>query len=320
MEYFKLGKAKISKICLGTWSLGSDKNKNISYGKMSKKSANNILEYAFDAGINFFDTANVYGDAEKKLGYFLRNKRDKVYIAHKVGCVSFDKKLNFSKKIISKQIENSLRTLQTDYLNIVQLYNPKIYDSNITSCMDYLMSIKSMGIINHIGATLSSPSDYIELRKNFKFDTIQCNFNILDQRLIDNNLLELMISDKVKIFTRTVLNFGIFTDEFLKKKDIKFSKSDHRSRWNRKQIFLWRNYIKKIKYNSKSIEEICYRFVNIKNVSSVIIGATNINHIDIAVHNLNKPPLPKTMNKKIKYIYKEYSKQSLKKPKTGMKI
>jgi len=320
MEYFTLGKKKISKICLGTWSLGSGINKNISYGEISKKNANNILEYAFNIGINFFDTANVYGDAEKRLAYFLRNKRDKIYIAHKVGCVSFDKKLNFSKKVIIKQIENSLRILKTDYLNIIQLYNPKIYDTSLNSCMDYLMNIKSKGIINHIGVSLSSPDDYIKLRKNFNFDTIQCNFNILDQRLIENNLLELMISDKVKIFIRTVLNFGIFTDEFIKKKKIKFSKSDHRSRWSSKQIFLWRNYIKKIQCNNKSVEEICYRFANIKNISSVIIGATNINHIDAAVHSLNKSPLTKIMKKKIKHIYKEYSKNSIEKPKIEMKI
>ena len=70
MKYFKLGKYNVSKYCLGTWSLGSNREKNISYGAISDSKVNKILEYSYDKGINFFDTANVYGDSEKKIGNY----------------------------------------------------------------------------------------------------------------------------------------------------------------------------------------------------------------------------------------------------------
>ena len=97
MKYFKLGKFRLSKICLGTWSLGGNKKHNFSYGHMNENRAYEILNYAYNKGINFFDTANVYGDAEKRLGKFFKNERDKVFIATKVGCTSFNKKLDFSR-------------------------------------------------------------------------------------------------------------------------------------------------------------------------------------------------------------------------------
>ena len=93
MKYFTLGKQKLSKYCLGTWSLGGEENNNISYGDVHKTKAENLLRYAYDQGINFFDTANVYGSAEKRLGYVFKNIREKVFIANKVGCISFKKKL-----------------------------------------------------------------------------------------------------------------------------------------------------------------------------------------------------------------------------------
>ena len=131
MKYFKLGKYNVSKYCLGTWSLGSNRKKNISYGAISDFKVNKILEYSYNKGINFFDTANVYGDSEKKIGNFFHKKRDKVFFATKVGCISFKRKLNFSKKIIQSQIDNSLKNLKSDYIDIVQLYNPDFNDPNL---------------------------------------------------------------------------------------------------------------------------------------------------------------------------------------------
>ena len=83
MKYFRLGKLRLSKICLGTWSLGGNKKNNFSYGNMNEKQTHKILDYAYQKGINFYDTANVYGDAEKRLENSL-SMREKIFIATKV--------------------------------------------------------------------------------------------------------------------------------------------------------------------------------------------------------------------------------------------
>lgn len=321
MKYFKLGKYNVSKYCLGTWSLGSNREKNISYGAISDSKVNKILEYSYDKGINFFDTANVYGDSEKKIGNYFHKKRDKVFFATKVGCISFKEKLNFSKKIIQSQINNSLKNLKSDYIDIVQLYNPYFNDSNLKYAIEYLDNLKNKKIINFIGISLGQPSDYIKLRSFYKFSSIQCNFNILDQRVLNNKINKIIKKDKVKIFARTILNFGIFTNEFLMKKIIKFNKSDHRFYWDLKQIKLWIKYIKKIKLISdRPIENTCYKFCNSFKIDSLIIGANNLNHLNTALNKDNDIKMKSNELKNIFKIYKKYSKNKITKPKIGMKL
>ncbi len=318
MKYFTLGKQKLSKYCLGTWSLGGQLKNNLSYGDISEIESHKLLKYAFSRGINFFDTANVYGSAEKRLGEVFKNIRKKVFIANKVGCVSFQKKLNFSTKIIKKQLDQSIKNLNTNYLDLVQLYDPDPNDKNLKQCVNYLHRKKEEGVIRFIGISLRQPEDYIQLRKLYNFDAVQCNFNVLDQRVLNYEILKLLKKDKVKIFARTILNFGIFTNEFVDN-NIKFKKNDHRYKWNVKQIFLWKKHIKKLKdVSSRPIENTCYRFCNSFNMSSLIFGSNSKKHIDIAINNNNKKLNKEELNK-ISYIYKVFSKNVMLKPKIPIK-
>ena len=318
MKYFTLGKQKLSKYCLGTWSLGGQLKNNLSYGDISEIESHKLLKYAFSRGINFFDTANVYGSAEKRLGEVFKNIRKKVFIANKVGCVSFQKKLNFSTKIIKKQLDQSIKNLNTNYLDLVQLYDPDPNDKNLKQCVNYLHRKKEEGVIRFIGISLRQPEDYIQLRKLYNFDAVQCNFNVLDQRVLNYEILKLLKKDKVKIFARTILNFGIFTNEFVDN-NIKFKKNDHRYKWNVKQIFLWKKHIKKLKdVSNRPIENTCYRFCNSFNMSSLIFGSNSKKHIDIAINNNNKKLNKEELNK-ISYIYKVFSKNVMLKPKIPIK-
>ena len=318
MKYFTLGKQKLSKYCLGTWSLGGQFKNNLSYGDIGEIESHKLLKYAFNKGINFFDTANVYGLAEKRIGDVFKNIREKIFIANKVGCVSFKKKLNFSKKIIKKQINQSIKNLNTKYLDLVQLYDPDPNDNNLKQCIKHLHKKKKDGTIRFIGISLRQPADYIKLRKLYNFDAIQCNFNVLDQRVLDPKILKLLRKDKVKIFARTILNFGIFTNEFVDK-NIKFKKNDHRYKWDKKQVLLWKEHIKKLKYiSSRPIENTCYRFCNSFNMSSLIFGANSKKHIDIAIKNGNKKLKKKELSR-INYVYKAFSKNIMLKPKIPIK-
>lgn len=287
MQYF-LDNNKISKICLGTWSL-SGSNSNIkSYERLNEKKIYSILEEAIEKKINFFDTATVYGLSEQYLGNFVDKIRDKVIIASKVGCESFEKKLNFQPKNISTQIENIRKNLKSDYIDIIQLYNPNPADKHLLKALELLETLKSKNIVNLIGVTLNNPQDYIKLRKFYKFKFVQCNFNFLDQRLLDYKILNLIKEDKSLFYARTVLNFGVFTDEFLKKRKIIFNAYDHRSKWKIEQINRWSKYAKKVKYlSNRKVERTSYRFVNSYGVDGIIIGATKKLHIKLACQKAN---------------------------------
>ena len=320
MKYFRLGKLRLSKICLGTWSLGGNKKNNFSYGNMNEKQTHKILDYAYQKGINFYDTANVYGDAEKRLGKFFKYERKKIFIATKVGCTSFNKKLDFSFTTVNTQLKNSIRNLGNNYLDLVQLYNPNPSDKKVHRIFKFLDKMKNYGLIKFIGVSLKSPEDYLKIRKFYNFDTVQCNFNILDHRALNQGIIKTIKSDGAKLFFRTVLNFGIFTNEFLKKKHINFRKDDHRARWDKNQIILWKKYAKRI--NSKinqPIENISYKFSNSFNPESTIIGATKLRHIDIAMKLLDKKLL-KVTKKEIFKNYTQFSKENFTSRKIQMKL
>lgn len=320
MQFFKLGKQKISRICLGTWSLGGDSKGNISYGNMNNKKAQEILEYAYEKKINFFDTANVYGNAEKRIGLFLKTKKRKnIFVGTKIGCFSFNKKKNFSTKSISNQIISSIKNLNDSYVDLVQLYGPNPQDKNISSTIEKLYEFKEKKLIKNIGISLQSPIDYLQFRKKFKFDFVQCNFNLLDTRIMQNKIFEFFQKDKVKFFARTVLNFGIFTEEFLKNK-ANLSQNDHRKKWNSDQINSWCNNIEIIKkIIPGNIEDISYKFCNSFNFCGLIVGSTEKKHIDIATMKSNLKSLKKTQKEIILKLSYQFDKRGIKKPHFIMK-
>ena len=128
----------ISKFCLGTWSLGGATRGASSYGKITNKEVEKILNISFENGINIYDTASVYGNSEKILGKFIKDKRNKVKIATKVGCTSYFKNTNFKRKTIINNIDLSLKNLKTDYIDVCQLYNPNPLDKDVLKGFEFL--------------------------------------------------------------------------------------------------------------------------------------------------------------------------------------
>ncbi len=311
----------ISKFCLGTWSLGGATRGASSYGKIKNIEVEKILNMSFENGINIYDTASVYGNSEKILGNFIKDKRNKVKIATKVGCTSYFKNINFKRKTIINNIDISLKNLKTDYIDVCQLYNPNPLDKDVLKGFELLKKIQSKGKIKNIGISLQNPMDYLELRKKIDVDMIQCNFNMLDQRILSNNIINFMKKDKITIFARTVLNFGFFTENFIKKKRVFFKKSDHRSRWNKNQINNWKRFSKNISENFKQkIEKIAIRFIfSHKYINSAIIGVMNKKQLMNIVDQKNLKPLNKRELYIINRIYNEFEKNRINKPKIPMK-
>ena len=159
------------------------------------------------------------------------------------------------------------------------------------------------------------------MRKLYKFDVVQCNFNILDHRILEKKIFKFLLDDGVKILGRTILNFGIFSESFLKKKNLNFNKSDHRYYWNKNQIKLWINYAKEIKsISDRPIENTCYRFCNSFKINSLIFVATSVEHINDATNSKNYTKLSIKEINSINKIYKDYSKNMIDKPIIGMKL
>ncbi len=308
-QYTKIGwaKIKVSKISLGTWGLGSSTTNNLSYGFFSKKKAKKTILEAFKNGINFFDTSLTYGNAEKIVGETVQEIRSDIIIASKLGVSKNYSRIPFDEKSADKQVFSILKSIKSDYIDILQLYNPKVNSEDCGRYINYLKKLKKKGVIREYGLTLGSPNEILNLDKNNMTSVIQCNFNLLDLRILNPKILKIIKKNDISILARTILNFGIFTEDFLIKKDQIFKKRDHRNGLAKQQLNLWREALLKIKkICNEDIESTAIKFVNsYKFVSSLIIGIQNKSEFKKNLKILNQKALKKNQIKNILLVNKK---------------
>jgi len=164
MDYINLGKTglKVSRICLGCMTYGSPATGEIKPGShawtLSEEESQPFLRQALGIGINFFDTANVYsrGDSEKILGRFLKTnaRREAVVIATKVHGIMRDEPngRGLSRKSIFFELDESLRRLQTDYVDLYQIHRWD-YETPIEETLEALSDVVKSGKVRYIGAS-----------------------------------------------------------------------------------------------------------------------------------------------------------------------
>ena len=123
MEYRKLGRTSwsVSAISFGAWAIGS------SWGSVNDKDSLAALHTALDAGVNFFDTADVYGDgrSERLLAQLRHERTEKFYIATKAGrCLDPYTSVGYNRKYLTAFIGRSLKNLNTNAIDLLQLHCP----------------------------------------------------------------------------------------------------------------------------------------------------------------------------------------------------
>ena len=313
MKYNKLGKTKlkISQLGFGCWAIGSDKG-NMGYGKFDKNQSIKSLNFAYEKGINFYDTANLYGNgySEKIIGEVFKNKRDKVILSTKGGTLPHKTLFmpqDFSEKNLVKSIDLSLKRLKTDYIDLFQLHSPKKKDIEEYEVVKTLKKIKKLEKIRFFGISARSPEDSNYFLSLNAFDSIQMNFNLIDQRIYEQNIIKLAQKKNVGIIARTPLAFGFLTGKVNYKKLDK--KSDHRTLFPSAQIKIWQNapnYFKHLIKKEYSLAEFALRFCfDFKGITSVIPGMKSKKEVAENIEALKKPPLSKKKIKKIIEIYKK---------------
>lgn len=163
---------KQKNVTLGRTGIVSGKN---AFGALpiqrdSTETAVSLVRRAFDCGFTFFDTARMYTDSEEKLGIALKGVRDKVHLASKTKALS--------PEAFWQDLETSLRNLQTDYIDIYQLHDPKFCPkpedgSGLYECM---LEAKKQGKIRFISITSHSPDIAEEAIDSGLYDTLQFPF------------------------------------------------------------------------------------------------------------------------------------------------
>ncbi|MBB2184424.1 aldo/keto reductase [Lachnospiraceae bacterium MD1] len=141
--------------------------------RISKEEAAILLKKAYHSGITFFDTARFYTDSEEKIGYALSDKRSEIYIASKTMAIKVTE--------FWEQLKESLKQLNTDYIDIYQFHNPAFCPKpgDGTGLYEAILEAKDQGLIRHIGITNHRLPVAIEAAESGLYDTIQFPFSYL---------------------------------------------------------------------------------------------------------------------------------------------
>jgi aryl-alcohol dehydrogenase-like predicted oxidoreductase len=204
MEYRKLGKSPlmISQIGFGTMSL-----------ELNQSKSETLILRAIDGGVNYFDTADIYNDGlnESFLGRVLQNRRENLILATKVG----NKKrtdgsgLDWvpSKKYILSAVDQSLKRLQTDYIDLYQLHGGTIDDpiDDIIEAFDYL---KKVGKIREYGISSIRPNVIREYARRSSIVSVMMQYSLLDRRP-EESMLPLLLEKGLGVIARGVLAKGL---------------------------------------------------------------------------------------------------------------
>jgi len=314
MKYREIGDTGVlvSEIGFGAWGIGGVPKDAKAYGPTDDRTSLRALQRAIERGITFFDTAPLYGygHSEKLIGTAVEGKRDKVVISSKVGYVNFSGEQNFSPEYIRKSLEGILKRLRTDYLDIYQLHDSSINllkeDNRIIETLERL---RDEGKIRVPGISVKSVDEALAAVKDFKFKSIQVNFNLVDQRILEYGLLNECEKCGVGLIIRTPLCFGFLTGKYHADDD--YDKQDHRSRWPTEQVDRWADAYKLFAGELQNDQEqtntqIALRFcLSYKQVSTVIPGILNVEHVDENAESSNLGPFPGEVLKKINRIYRE---------------
>lgn len=230
MKYRKLGKTdvRISEVGLGTWQLGS-----ADWGNVDEKAALAILHEAYDRGVNFFDTADVYGlgVSEKVIGKFLGEVNKKVYVATKLCRVEWVKEdctwpTRYSLPMARKACQRSCKNLGVDAIFLQQWHCPPTEWLRSGEIFDHMETLKKEGLIQHWGCSVESVEEGLLSMTHPGCASLQVIFNVFRQKLV-TDLLPVAKRCNVGILARVPLASGLLTGKF--KANHKFAKSDHRN-------------------------------------------------------------------------------------------
>jgi aryl-alcohol dehydrogenase-like predicted oxidoreductase len=221
MKYRRLGRSglEVSVIGVGTYQFGGEWGKDF-----TPREVDAILAAAADSGINLIDTAECYGDhlAEQLIGGYLRHNRSRWIVATKFGHrfhAFQERSRSWRPEEVRRQIEESLRALHTDYIDVLQYHSPTNEELLTSGLTDLLELEVQAGKIRHIGISLTSnlcrSSDTFQVRKapELHVRVMQILYNRLE-RGAESGILPLCRELDLGVITRVPLASGLLSGKY----------------------------------------------------------------------------------------------------------
>jgi aryl-alcohol dehydrogenase-like predicted oxidoreductase len=315
MQYRDFGRTgwKVSEISFGAWAIGAD------WGHVNEDDAIDALHTAIDNGVNFIDTADVYGDGRsvKLIAQTLKKRSENVYVVTKAG-----RRLNphvaegYNRENLTAFVERSLKNLEVEALDLVQLHCPPTQVYYMPETFGVLDDLVQAGKIKYYGVSVEKVEEAIKAMEYPNVQSVQIIFNMFRQRPAEM-FFDLAKQNKVGILARVPLSSGLLTGKMTR--DTTFTKDDHRNYNRHGEAFDVGETFSGVDYNTglDAVEEIrplvpegatmaqlALRWILMFDaVSCAIPGAKNRQQAVDNAQAADLPPLSDADMAKIKAIY-----------------
>lgn len=309
---------KVSKICLGSMTWGNQNTETEGHAQ---------LDYAFDNGINFIDTAEVYpvpataetqGRTSNIIGTWLKKtgNRNKVVLASKIAgsgdYTAHIRTTGFSKDAINDAVNGELKRLQTDYIDVFQLHWPERntnrfgvreytldtnWEDNFNDILHSLDAVIKSGKIRHVGLSNENAwgtMRYLEESKSHnlpRMKTIQNAYSMLN-RTFEGDLAEVSLRENIGLLAYSPMAFGVLSGKYIKGvegENARLKLFPRFSRYSSEQCTeAAKRYLKIAEDNNMTLAQMSLSFVTQQPfVTSTIIGATNLEQLKENVGSIN---------------------------------
>ena len=315
MKYRELGRTgwKISEISFGAWAIGG------TWGTVDDRESLAALHAALDGGVNFFDTADVYGDghSERLLAKLKKERKDKFYIATKAG-----RRLNphtaegYNRRNLTAFVERSLKNLRADAIDLLQLHSAPTAVYYMPEVFGVLDDLVTAGKIRHYGVSVEKVEEALKAIEFPGVQSVQIIFNILRQRPAELFFPEAR-RRRVGILARLPLASGLLSGKLTRTST--FARDDHRSfnrhgeAFDRGETFSGVDYetglelveqLRPLAPAGLTMPQLALRWIlEFPAVTCAIPGAKRLGQVQENVAASDQPRLSRAAMKKIQALY-----------------
>lgn len=293
----------VSEIGMGTWELGGRE-----WGDIGETDAVDLLRYAFESGVTYYDTADQYGGgrAERLLGEAFSALGNRVVIATKLG-YELDSdgwishgwehpSFNVSPDYIRQAVEGSLKRLKRDVIDIYQFHSPPPA-AEWDDAFGTMEALKTEGKIRFYGLCLGSEADALKAMSETNVSALLLTYNILSQEMAAS-VMETAAEKGVAVVVRQPLSSGLLSGHL--EPDPVFAENDYRKTWPREKFLADLERVEQAKSiignRAKSLPQAALKFILAHPaVSSVVPGMMTPAQVDDGVATSGANPLPNSV-------------------------
>jgi myo-inositol catabolism protein IolS len=302
MEFRNLGNTgiKVSEVGFGAWAIGGD-----AWGEVNDNISSAAMIHAFERGVNFFDTADVYGNghSERLVNQLLRDRREKIVLSTKGGLLGHTRQpepiYDNPDKVI-KAFDDSLQRLGTDYIDVYFCHIWWHVERETEAFLEAFYRLKKAGKVKAVGVS----TDNFEYLKSFNRDNsinvLQVEYSILN-RNAEKEILPYCQKENIGVVVRGPLQKGLLTGKFTK--STTFEGNDVRQHWDSTWFKEQIDKVEKVKDLGKeglTLGQVALQFVlSHPAVSTTIPGAKTNEQVE---QNIGASARPLLSEKELNYI------------------